>query len=487
MPHPAPHWRFIETHISLILLTGHWAYKFKKPVSFGFLDYSTLELRKQSCERELEINNRYSHQIYDSLWCVIRDVAGNLSLRPADDSKEEKSTVVEYAVRMRQFPADSLLSEQLSAGMSVDRMDELADQLVQWHQRLPRAEWSEDEFPELTRRWALENFDYCQSNLKHPAQLDSYLEWTRRYQAELEERCCQRLRTGFVRQCHGDLHLENVLWLDQEFQLFDGIEFNRELSDIDVANDLAFLLMELSEHGYRSHARRLLNRYLELSEDYGSLFVLRYYLVYRAMVRAKVDLIRQVQEAGTPAEFSTVGRAYLDFARRIVDGNTPVVYLMHGLSGSGKSTVALKMVETMGVIRLRSDWVRKRLAGMEDPNQKTESSKLSEMYSGEMGAKTYGWLLQRTAEILKAGYSVAVDATFLKKDQRQPFLRQAQQMGVECRIVACEASPEVLQKRLGQRQDDPSDATTAVVDRQREEMEAWLPQEESLVISADSI
>ena len=479
-------WRKIETHISVILLTGEDAYKFKKPLQLGFLDYSTLEKRRENCLKELEINRRFSEQLYLNLVAVIET---DKQLRFVDAQQvADSDDVLEYGVRMKQFPADSLLHDRLKAGLPTVAMDQLADVLAELHSRLPVTRFSADQFHEATKRWAKENFQYLRNHLVDFNTCQTLEQWTDQFWQDHQGIMAKRFQSGHVRRCHGDLHLENVLFWDEQFQLFDGIEFNDELSEIDVANDLAFLLMELSEHGYRSHARRLLSRYLERSQDYELIGVLRYYLVYRALVRAKVDLIRQQQTSQQErSRFSAAGKNYQEFAERIVEDGDPTLYLMHGVSGSGKSTVAMRMVEHLGVVRLRSDWVRKFQHDQSDPYQKTSVTELSRLYSQEATDKTYQWLLEQAALLLANGFSVAVDATFLSVAQRSPFQKLAESLGIDYRLVACHASRAELVRRLRERGSDPSDATVEVLDRQLHSHEPLLEAEASMVVTPEQL
>jgi aminoglycoside phosphotransferase family enzyme/predicted kinase len=488
MPHPSPQWQILETHVSVVVLTGEWAYKFKKPVSFGFLDYGSLERRRHFCERELELNRRYSQDLYLGLSALVALPSGSWKLIPVEEVSSGKATVLEYAVRMRQFPQSALLSHQLKACLSDEFIMSLADMLVGLHQTLPRSTFLPDEFVEVTRRWVLENFEHFESHLLDPNSLCDLKAWTQSQLDRMRSAMARRCETGHVRECHGDLHLDNVLFLDGQFQLFDGIEFNRELSEIDVINDLAFLLMELSEHGYAGISRCMLTSYLERAGDYSALHELRLYLVYRSLVRAKVDLIRRCQVVESErSDFGESGKAYLAYARRVAQPSRPRLYVMHGLSGSGKSTVAMQIVSRAGAIRVRSDWIRKRLMGHDDPHEKTSVEDLAKTYSTEISRATYAHLLAIAEEVLSAGFSVVADATFLKQTWREQFLAMARKKEVECRIVSCQASEQVLAKRLASRGADPSDATIETVRLQMQEVDAWTETELPLVVNATQL
>ncbi|MEZ6095881.1 MAG: AAA family ATPase [Pirellulaceae bacterium] len=325
-------------------------------------------------------------------------------------------------------------------------------------------------------------------HLENAGEIQELETWTHKQLSIADSLLHDRATNGFLRSCHGDLHLDNVIFWNERFQFFDGIEFNEELSDIDVANDLAFLLMELAEHGYREHANRLLSTYLEQTRDYTSLEELRFYLVYRAMVRAKVDLIRQVQESGSDhAQLSDSGKRYLEFAHKTINVAKPTLYLMRGLSGSGKSTVAMKLVERLGAIRLRSDWIRKSLLGKSNPLEKTDSNELQQTYSHEATVATYDEMLRNAENVLRAGFSAIADATFLTREQRMPFEQLAQRMGVTYRIVACTAPDAELIRRLENRSADPSDATAETLVHQHQVMDSFTADERQNVVPAGKI
>jgi len=476
-PHSVDQNELLETHISWVILTGQWAYKIKKPIRFDFLDYSTLDLRKKFCDRELQINRVWAAEIYQDV-VPIFERSGRLRVGTSDDQQRDGEKVVDYAVRMHQFPQTALLAEQLKTGVITPEVVEpLGEEIAKLHLRI-------DSIPfhaALVRGGAIdpaiENCDYLLGELsQHDSDCGRATEikrWTLEMIARLEPLMQRRARGGSVKACHGDLHLGNILYLDGRFVPFDGVEFNEAFSQVEGLDEIAFLAMELSEHGYRPHARRLINRYVETTGDYESLLLLRYFLVYRAMVRAKVDLIRQTQsfrressdDPSRKPSLSADGRRYLDYAEMLLRKPSPELWITYGLSGSGKSTASTKVIETRGYFRVRSD-VQRKLIACRDPYEKTAVNELPKLYNAEMNTLTYQRLWTIADQILQSGFGVIVDAAFLQQQLRQPFQELASQHGVAFRILVCEASTEELKTRLERRGIDASDADVSVLESQ---------------------
>lgn len=495
-PHPVVESRLIETHISWVILTGAWAYKVKKPVRLEFLDYSTRELRERCCERELALNRQWAPQIYQDLVPIFQladrsDGAacaggndGGLRVGVAGEQAGAEERLVDHAVRMLEFPQAALLSERLAAGeISAEQTARLGADLAELHQRLPVVPYD----PELVQRGslrpALASLTYL---LRDPSlgdeerdELEQVQAWLRDEIQRLAGLLESRAARGLVREYHGDLHLGNVLFWEGRFQLFDGIEFNDAFRQIDGWNEIAFLAMELSEHGFKPHSRRLIDAYAEASGDYEGLALLRFFLVHRAMVRAMVDRIRQQQmfaesQRGAaeqfPSDLSAVAKQYLRYALQVIRPLPPELWITYGLSGSGKSTQALRLVESRGYLRIRSDLQRKRLAGLK-PLERGGAAVGGELYGPEMTARTYAHLRALAEQVLRAGWGVVLDATFLVRSQRLPFQSLAREVGVPARILLCHATTDELERRLLTRTGDPSDATPQVLRLQLSKVE----------------
>lgn len=460
-PHATENIRLIETHISSVFLTGKYAYKVKKAVNFGFVDFSDLSRRRFYCEEELRLNRRLAPDLYRQLIPIYQH-QGHYTLQA-----NEATAPVEYAVKMRQFDPqnqlDCLLARQQ---LSMDHMQALAEQIADFHQIAAIADetlpWGEQ--TDVTQP-CFANFPIIEEALQDDNDAMSRLmelsTWTSQQQAQLTETFKHRKQQQKIRECHGDMHLGNIAMVDGKITLFDCIEFNETFRWVDVISDLAFLLMDLQYNGRADFAHRLLNAYLSLTGDYQGLSVLRFYWVYRALVRAKIASLQHN---------TATCLAYVQLASRYTQAATPVLAITHGLSGSGKSWGSRQICDEKGWIHLRSDVERKRLAGVSLTDRQAESL----LYQPGMSQKTYDQLYQSATTAIQAGYSVIVDATFLKQADRQRFHRLAQQLGCPFQILHFTASLERLEQNIRQRQqrnDDPSDATVEVMHQQREQ---WL-------------
>lgn len=493
-PHSVDQIELLETHISWVILTGQYAYKLKKPLRLDFLDYSTLQLRRKYCDRELQINKVWAESIYKDVVAIFEQ-AGKLRVGKANDELRDGETIVDYAVLMNQFPQSALLAEQLKTGAITPAVIEpLGEQIAHLHQQLDSIPYHDSLVRCGAIDPAIENCDYLLNQLSSDDsdhnRASKLKQWTLDSIDVLQPLMERRARKGSVIACHGDLHLGNILYLDGRFIPFDGVEFNDAFSQVEGLDEIAFLAMELSEHGYRSHSRRLLNRYVETIGDYESLLLLRYFLVYRAMVRAKVDMIRQTQRSGSEASgqsrLSSVGRQYLDYAQSVLGKPSPELWITYGLSGSGKSTASNEVIEAHGFFRVRSD-VQRKLIACRDPYEKTAKCDLPQLYSGEMTSLTYQRMLTIADQILQSGFGVIVDAAFLRRDLRRPFQDLAGQHQIPFRIMVCEAATAELKARLANRGSDPSDADESVLDAQMKMAEPPSGEEVECCVSASSI
>lgn len=470
-PHPVRDFEVIETHISFILLTGDYAYKFKKPIDLGFLNFTDPDKRRFYCDEELRLNRRFSPRLYLDTVAI----TGSLET-PAIGAD---GPLLDYAVCMRQFDPRQRLDRVAARGeLRPEHIDALADELAQFHQAVP-ATPTDSDYGEVTeiRRPVLENFHQIEPLLAqgaHQDQVERIRRWTEstllQIRDDLQERRCE----GWIRECHGDLHLENIALVEGKLQLFDSLEFNASLRWIDTMSEIAFLVMDLDRRGFRPLAIRFMNRYLEQTGDYLGLGVFRFYMVYRAMVRAKVVLIQsqQHQQHGqSHAALDQSFQAYLDLAERYTQppASRPLI-ITHGLSGSGKSWLANRVAETVGALRIRSDVERKRMF-KHDADTKVPSAVGQGMYQPDITRETYRRLHAVGYMILDAGCPAILDATFLDFQQRENMRRLAQTMGVPFIILDVQAPDALLRQRISQRQEeqrDASDANLAVLDHQIE-------------------
>jgi uncharacterized protein len=456
-----------ETHISIIFLAGEFAYKVKKPVKTEFLDYSTLALRKHYCEEEKRLDSRYADDIYVG----VVPISWNHGLLRVDDS----NSPIEYAVKMRRFPKGVMLGERIESGaLTTLQVHQLAESIAAFHRSAAVCE------PEYAAGWPnyfVKNLHQviaglqCQVDSETAMTLSVLHQWTDRFLETHLQTLVHRVEGGFIRECHGDLHLNNViLWQDRIIP-FDGIEFNERLRWIDVLCDAAFLAMDLAFHDHIDWSRLFLNTYLERSGDYGSLVVLRPFLIYRSLIRALVATARSKQDhlSGDEREAELFdARRHVKLAYRFTLTESPSLWITHGVSGSGKSTLSQVIVQRHDAFRLRSDVERKRAFGLSPFERPTPEVK-AKMYSQASNEKTYLQLEDQARAILRAGYSVIIDATFLKHSDRVRFHELAQCEGVPFVILDCHADADILRQRVTDRKsqnNDASDADIAVLSQQ---------------------
>jgi len=487
-PHPTQAIRLVETHCAWVLLTGEFAYKIKKPVDFGFLDYSTLEKRRFFCQEEIRLNRRFAPQIYLDVVAVTGE--------PGRPLMAGEGVALEYAVRMRQFPADGLLSELAAAGrLESAHVDQMVERVAVFHQATERAA-ADSPYgePQRVHHWVVENFEHIQpvvSAAQDLRQLERLKHWVERERERLDALLRARKRDGFVRECHGDLHLGNLTLIDGVVTLFDCIEFNPELRWIDVMSEVAFLIMDLQERGYAEFGNRFLNGYLQHGGDYAGLGVLRYYLVYRAVVRAKVAVLRARQASPASQVLRHAQREYRDYARlaeQYTEPRRPVLLITHGLSGSGKSTLARRLCQRSGLIQIRSDVERKRLAGLAALDS-SGAALDGGIYTRDRTGQTYRRLAELAAAALAAGYAVVVDATFLRRSQRETFQALARDCNVPFAIIDCQAPEAELRRRIRSRRKgeaDASEATLQVLDAQLASREPLQDDETRQAVAVDT-
>ncbi len=452
----------IDTHSAIVFLAGTRAYKLKRAVRFDYVDFSTLERRRVSCEHEVRLNRRTAPALYRGVLPVCRD-GNRLTLGGAD-------TVVEWLVEMNRFD-QTLLFDRLAALGTLDlrRMPSLAEAIAGFHMA---AERRFDHGGARAMAWVV---DGNASGLAEFGKgwLDESLRVrvTRDSKTALE-RCGDlldgRRRAGFVRQCHGDLHLGNIVLLNGQATLFDGVEFNDEISCIDVVYDLAFLLMDLWHRHLSRHANAVLNRYMSVTGDLEALSVLPFFLACRAAVRAKTSATAGAVQKD-PARYHeqmTLANEYLTSADRFLHSARPCVVAIGGFSGSGKSTTAMALAPAIGAapgaMVLRSDEIRKRLSGLPLFERLGEAA-----YSDDVSRRVYESLLDHTRQVIRSGHAAIVDAVFALPTLRQAIERVAAEASVP--FVGCwlDAPESTLVDRVARRHDDASDADASVIRRQQ--------------------
>ncbi|HSO66676.1 MAG TPA: AAA family ATPase, partial [Desulfatirhabdiaceae bacterium] len=445
--HPVKQCRLIETHISWVILTGTYAYKLKKPLDLGFLDFSSLGQRHFFCEEELRLNRRLAPNLYLS----VESITGSIA-HPQWNGPDEP---IEYAVKMAEFSQNAQMDRMLAKGRLKSRqIDALAQMVSDFHQQATVAD-SDQVYgnAEQAQKPVMDNFSLIRKQIACPGDLcllDELEHWTQSTIQELIPVFARRKADNRIRECHGDLHLKNLAWLDHAPVAFDCIEFNPNLRWIDVINDAAFLVMDLLDRARPDLAWRFLNRYLETGGDYDGVSILKFYIVYRALVRAKIHAIRMGQPGISSTDQILAERAchdYLCLACKTIQPSTPALIITHGPSASGKSTLTQPLLEQLGAIRIRSDVERKRIHGI-DPSQSAGASQGQGIYSDKATRRTFDHLAKLAGLILDAGYPVIVDAAFLDRHHRKQFEKLAVEKRAGYIILDFKASPNGLRRRI---------------------------------------
>lgn len=460
----------IETHISWIVLSGNYAYKIKKALHYDFLDYSDLAIRRFYCQEEIRLNRRTASDIY----LDVVQIGGSNEL-PCLNA----SPALEYAVKMRQFNINNQLDHLLEKSrLTVRHIDSLAEAIADFHLHLgafPQAENSSHfGSPEILMHKLVENLHELKDMLTRPHDLRLWEELKQLQIAGFmtnRDRFEQREANGCIRECHGDMHMGNLVMIDGKVLPFDGIEFDPQYRWLDTINDVAFAFMDLLYYGKKPFAWRLLNHYLQRTGDYDGVALLRYYASYYAVVRAKVHLIRHLQKEDN--DWSRIAdnaeyRRYMILAIDLLKERQPGLVITMGLPGSGKTVFAQSAVEKLPAICLRSDIERKRLA-----------NDLMETYGEESKQKVYYFLLAAAASMTEAGMTVVIDASFIKADNRDLFHKMAEKRSIPFAIALVTSDSALMEERLAERSERNDDASDADVDVLMKLKDKWEPLTEA--------
>ncbi len=460
--HPTDSIQHVETHISHILLSGSFAYKIKKPLNLGFLDFSTLGKRQHACQEEVRLNQRLAPALY----LGVVPITGS----PTDPHINGTGAPIEYAVKMRQFPPDVTL-DRLEADdqLTASQIEAIGTTLAHFHlENCARADadspWGD---PEQIWQPVEQNFLQISPHFADPndrLQVDALQQWSESEHARLAPLMAMRKRDGFIRECHGDLHLGNLAWVKDQLLVFDCLEFNPGLRWIDIQSEIAFCTMDLMQRGHKDWAWLLLNTWLEKSGDYAGLALQSYYAVYRALVRIKVAVLRAGQTTGKAHDTVLADiHTLLNLATKLTRSLPLRLDITHGLSGSGKTTITRSLMQIPGAIRLRSDIERKRLTGL-DPLAQSNAGVGQNLYTADTTRLTYTHLAQLSGGLLDAGWPVIVDATFTARWQRDLLRQQAPSHGVPFHILDFEVPVATLRERILQRGRTGRDASEAGLD-----------------------
>jgi aminoglycoside phosphotransferase family enzyme/predicted kinase len=487
-PHPVEAIELVETHVSWVLLTGSYAYKIKRPVRYAFIDLSSSERRAFFCMEELRLNRRFAAELYVDV-CQVTVHGGATRINGP-------GVVIDHAVRMRQFRREDELDRLLEAGGIEPReLEDFGRSLADIHQRLPIAPGNARYgAPDAVRSLVLDNLRQCieaDPSGRSSARLNALRSILEQRLELLEASLARRVAGGRVRECHGDLHSRNVVRRDGRLLAFDCLEFDPALRWIDVADEVAFLLMDIGVLRRPAHAHAFLSGYLAQSGDYEACRALKMYEAHRALVRAKVTALASA--AGSAASPGDAARAfaqcrsYVDAARAALDEQQPRLILMSGVSGSGKTWLANRLAPLLAAIHLRSDVERKRFA--EAPPGLHSGAVGGGRYTPEAKAHVYEHLVQCAEHALSGGYSVIVDATFTRREDRTRFRDLATRLGVSACVVHCRAAPQVLRARVAGRHEqgtDASEADLAVLQWQETHQQPLLGSEGLVAVEVDT-
>lgn len=492
--HPVDTIKLIETHISWVILTGNYAYKIKKACDLGFLNFSSLEKRRHFCDEELRLNRRLAA----SLYIEVIPISG----KPEQPALQQNGEIIEYAIKMIQFPQHAQLDNLLAHGkVRNHHIDAFAQMTASFH---CTAESSSNETafgnPDHVFHAVAQTIDQIRQlpEAAHYSSLISELEdWCKSTFKTLTPLFMERKHGGFIRECHGDMHLRNLVWIDERPLAFDCLEFDPDLRWIDILSEVAFLVMDLDSHKQPKLGYRFLNAYLEYTGDYAGIPVFRFYLVYRALVRAMVEGIRSGQSDISTAEQRVAAKAfrnYLKLAQSYYRSAMPVLIITHGLSASGKSTLSQLLLEQIGALRIRSDIERKRIFGLLGGLNKKlithdgahSPGNMPQIYSLAANIRTYATLATLAEKVLEGRFTVIIDAVFLLHEERENFRKLAHKKQIPFIILAFTACADTLRKRIQERKNDISDADSTVLEMQLKTLKPLWDGELSCCIIIDT-
>lgn len=446
----------IDTHAASVFLDGMRALKIKRAVKYPFLDYSTLDKRKAACEEELRINRPHAPQIYHRIVAITEEPDGSVTI-------DGRGRPIEYAVDMSRFDESRTLDHLAKAGQfDADFASAIADAIAASHAAATPADgkaWISS-IPALIdgNSSGLQNGNHVPA-----AEIEQLAQASHEASLRTRNLLEERGRRGFVRRCHGDLHLANIVLIEQQPVLFDAIEFDAQMATVDVFYDLGFTLMDMLRHAQPLAANTVLNQYLAATplENLDALGALPLFMSIRAAIRAQVALARLKPPHADDAGILDEAHRYFDLARALIQPPTPRLIAVGGLSGTGKTVLARALAPTVapqpGAVVLRSDVIRKQMLGVADTERLPPSA-----YTPELAARVYEALAERARRVLAQGHSAIVDGVFARDFERDAFATLARDCNVSLTGLFLVADLATRQARIGGRSSDASDATQEV-------------------------
>ncbi|MGV8059510.1 MAG: AAA family ATPase [Smithellaceae bacterium] len=458
-PHKPAAIELVQTHISYVFIAGDIVYKIKKPVNFGFLDFTSLEKRKYYCEEELRLNKRLAPSIYLDVVSISEDSTGNIILGTGEK-------VIDYAVRMKKLPLNKMLKTLLANGKADEKvMDAVAGKIAAFH-REAETGGRIDEMGSIAtiRRNQEENFEQTQKyiDVTIPEYQYHFIKtYVEKFLTEKKALFAKRVANSKIRDCHGDLHLEHICIAD-EIMIFDCIEFNERFRFGDVAAEVAFLTMDLDFNGYPQQAEYFVKSYIGYSGDTDMFTLLNFYRCYYAYVRGKVISFRLDQKdipADERSQITKTAERYFDlaytYAARL---EKPVLILTAGLMGCGKSYQARHLAARLGAQIIRTDVLRKELLNI-NPTDRHHVEFGQGIYSEDISRLTYDKAYELANSAIKSGKPVIIDASFKRRSERQKAMQMAQKLDIPFYIIECTCRDEIVKLRLDKRAQEKTNAS----------------------------
>ncbi len=454
-PHQVDEVQHIQTHISHVFIAGSFVYKLKKPVNFDFLDYSTLEKRKELCYKEVELNRRLSDDIYLGVIGFAKKDETYLF----EEGHSDSSSIVEYAVKMNRLPDEHFLIRYVeNNGLTREHLDRVADTLAEFYrnqnQRSELSKWGEIETIKVNTD---ENFEQTEPFIDQTIDLNSF-DAIRYFTDQCFQKKGQlfqdRIKDGKIVDGHGDLHLEHIHITPEKVQIYDCIEFNERFRYGDVAADLAYLAMDLDFNDCQQEERYFVNQMSKKLADKDLLQILDFYKCYRAYVKGKVKSLQSSEEEVSKKDRESAANRAKEYfklsLRYALVGSGPVVIILMGRIGTGKSTLAGLLASHLNIEQYSSDTIRKSLAGL-PLTERTPPARRESLYSAGMSSKTYDRLIKKALESIKDGKAVIIDATFSHQQIRQKLITAIKSEAAPYLFVEAQASDETIINRLHER------------------------------------